>query len=83
MSNHLYKQQQFVKHLQLSDCMLDARDTGNVIHSLYSRSLSDGRAMRYQFQHEKNLQKAVSKCYTVSWILKNQNIIFPTEKNRE
>lgn len=32
MSNHLHKEQQFVKHLQLSDWMLDARDTGNVIH---------------------------------------------------
>ena len=33
--------------------MLDARDPSNVIHSLYSTSLSDGRAIMYQFKHEK------------------------------
>ena len=33
--------------------MLDARDPSNVINSLYSTSLSDGRAIMYQFKHEK------------------------------
>ena len=45
--------QAFVKNLQLSDCILDARDPRNVIRSLYSTSFSDGKTIMYQFKHEK------------------------------